>query len=126
MQDAIKALTFDTGGTILDWHTGIAEAFATAGTAHGLDKDWGTIANDYRRRSLKKMLNAGGETPASFNIDDAHWEMLQEIAADQGLEAFIRRPNEWGLAGPPDPEPNPECDIIADDFPGLARQLGLA
>ena len=21
---------------------------------------------------------------------------------------------------------NPECDIIADDFPGLARQLGLA
>ena len=27
----IKALTFDTGGTILDWHGGISRAFAAAG-----------------------------------------------------------------------------------------------
>jgi FMN phosphatase YigB (HAD superfamily) len=26
----IKALTFDTGGTILDWHRGISDAFAAA------------------------------------------------------------------------------------------------
>ena len=38
--------------------------------------------------------------------------------------AFVRRPNEWGTAGPPDPEPNPQHDIIANDFPDLARQLG--
>ena len=31
----IKALTFDTGGTILDWHTGISNTLAQIGTQHG-------------------------------------------------------------------------------------------
>jgi len=39
--------------------------------------------------------------------------------------AFVRRPDEWGAAGPPDPEPNPHHDIIADSFPDLARRLGV-
>ncbi len=33
--EAIKALTFDTGGTILDWHTGISGALAAAGGGTG-------------------------------------------------------------------------------------------
>ena len=37
--------------------------------------------------------------------------------------AFVRRPNEWGPAGPPDPHPNPANDFIAADFMDLARQL---
>jgi 2-haloacid dehalogenase len=37
--------------------------------------------------------------------------------------AFVRRPQEWGAAGPPDPHPNPANDFIADDFLDLARQL---
>jgi 2-haloacid dehalogenase len=39
--------------------------------------------------------------------------------------AFVRRPDEWGAAGPPDPDPNPHHDIIVDSFPDLARQLGI-
>jgi 2-haloacid dehalogenase len=39
--------------------------------------------------------------------------------------AFVRRPDEWGAAGPPDPEPNPQHDIVVDDFPGLARAVGI-
>ncbi len=47
-------------------------------------------------------------------------------ARDVGFKsAFVRRPAEWGAAGPPDPTPDPHHDIIADDFPDLARQLGL-
>ena len=34
----IKALTFDTGGTILDWHTGFKNAFEKAGEEHGIKK----------------------------------------------------------------------------------------
>ena len=26
-KDSIKALTFDTGGTILDWHSGFSKGF---------------------------------------------------------------------------------------------------
>ena len=36
---AIKALTLDTGGTILDWHGGISRAFAAAGARRGLQAD---------------------------------------------------------------------------------------
>ena len=36
----IKALTFDTGGTVLDWYIGFREAFAVANTRHGIKRDW--------------------------------------------------------------------------------------
>ncbi len=39
--------------------------------------------------------------------------------------AFVRRPDDWGAAGPPDPTPNPAHDIIVDTFPELARRLGV-
>ena len=38
--------------------------------------------------------------------------------------AFVRRPDEWGPAGPPDPEPAPGYDIVTDDFGQLADRLG--
>ena len=59
----IKALTFDTGGTILDWHTGFATALGNAGKIHQIERDWGGVANDLRRRSLGKMVNLGEHAP---------------------------------------------------------------
>ena len=50
MLAGIRALTFDTGGTILDWHTGLCQAFAHAGAQHGISADWPEITNEYRRR----------------------------------------------------------------------------
>ncbi len=35
MLDDIKALTFDTGGTVLDWHSGMRDALAAALTPPG-------------------------------------------------------------------------------------------
>ena len=233
----VKALTFDTGGTILDWHTGFSDALANAGAKHGLDRDWSELANELRRRSLNMSVNMGEHSPPLHNHDDSHRRVLDEIIAENGLDAFtsderrsiwwdaphslrvwpdfpavlprltthyicasftilsyrmiidtakrnglrwdailscegigkyktlpesyqtvanflqlepheccmvachnfdlnaakrsgfktafVRRPNEWGTASPPDPEPNPQHDIIADDFPDLARQLGI-
>lgn len=230
----VKALTFDTGGTILDWHAGISKAFAAAGAEHGIDRDWPMITNDYRTVSLKAMLNAGADAPATFNIDDVHRDKLGEMIKKYDLDAFtdnnrdaiwqtwhklncwadfpaaqskmredfivasftilsvsliidtakhndltwdavfscemigkykvlpftykqvakwlvmdpgdimmvachnfdlnaargvgfktafVRRPDEWGDAGPPDPDPDEHHDIIADDFPDLVRKL---
>ena len=233
----VKALTFDTGGTILDWHTGFRNAFARVGAKHGFDRDWTKLANELRRRSLGLSINMGEHTIPEHNHDDSHRTGLDEIIKENGLEsftpsdrrsiwwdaphslevwpdftevlpklrenyictsftilsyrmiidtakknslvwdavlscegigkykplpesyqtvskllrlepseccmvachnfdldaakssgfktAFVRRPNEWGSAGPPDPEPNPQHDIIANDFPDLARQLGI-
>jgi 2-haloacid dehalogenase len=233
----IRALTFDTGGTILDWHTGFSTILAETGARHGLERNWHDITNDLRRRSLGKMLNLGENAPPAYNFDGAHRAVLDELIAEHGLEAFleeerhaiaydaphnftcwsdfpavlpqlrgrymccsftilsfriimdtarkngvawdavfsceaigkykvlpaayqtvarylqlepseilmvachnfdlnaakaegyntafVRRPREWGNATPPDPEPNPIHDIIVDDFPSLAKALGV-
>lgn len=38
--------------------------------------------------------------------------------------AFVRRPDEWGPSGPPDPQPNPACDVVVDTFAEFAHRLG--
>jgi len=227
----IKVLAFDTGGTVLDWHTGLASAMAAWGVAHGIERDWHALANDHRRRSLRRMT---GTVAPGFNIDDVHRDVLSEIFEENGLggspedrsviaerwhqldawpdfasalrrlrrhricvsftilslslivdvsrrngidwdavipcemlclykphpdayrrtaallavepreilmvachnfdldaaggvgyrTAFVRRPDEWGPAGPPDPVPKSATDIVVDGFEELADHFG--
>ena len=84
----VKALTFDTGGTLLDWHTGFREAFAEAGRRHGIDRDWASLANDLRRRTLAAVLDQGRDALPSHNIDGAHRSCLDALITDQELDAF--------------------------------------
>ena len=57
--DGIKALTFDTGGTILDWHTGFKTGLEELGGRHGVNANWAVLANEIRKASLGRMLNLG-------------------------------------------------------------------
>ena len=84
----IKALTFDTGGTVLDWHTGFREAFAAAGARHGITRDWSALTNELRRRSMETMLDLGRDGPPAFNFDEAHRFCLDTLLADDGLDIF--------------------------------------
>ena len=84
----IKALTFDTGGTLLDWHSGFRDALAEAGLCHGIERDWAQLANDLRRKSLAAMLDQGCDGPPTRNIDDAHRFCLDALCAEAELEAF--------------------------------------
>ncbi len=231
MQD-IKALTFDTGGTILDWHSGVKRELAAAGSRRGVTADWTAVTNEFRRRSLGGIVNAIGPR---YNFDDVHRDQLDRLLKEQGLDAltaedreaifqalyaldawpdfvpgldrlrakfpcvsftllstalviavsrknrivwdaviscemlgvykvrpeayqgaakllqlkpaeilmvachnfdldaarkegfktcFVRRPDEWGPPGPPDPTPNPGCDLVVDTFDELADRLG--
>jgi 2-haloacid dehalogenase len=232
MTPEIKVLTFDTGGTILDWHRGIAAALAAAGARRNITADWAVATNEYRRRALKGMTR---QVHPDFNIDDVHRRVLDELANEYGWSAlteedrigiqqawhaldawsdfpgalarlrrrhavvsftilstsliidvsrknginwdavvscemigsykpnpeaystcakwlgyrpdeilmvachnfdllaarkagyrsaFVRRPEEWGTAGPPDPTPDSSHDIVVDDFGQLADRLG--
>ena len=90
--EGVKALTFDTGGTILDWHTGFSKALANAGAKYGLEKDWGAIANELRRRSLGRMINLGENSPPEYNFDDSHRVVLYELIAENTGTIFIGGP----------------------------------
>lgn len=86
--DDIKALSFDTGGTVLDWHSGFRAALADAGSRRGVDRDWTAIANELRVRSLQRTLYLGEHEPPAYNLDEAHRVTLDEICAERGLDAF--------------------------------------
>jgi 2-haloacid dehalogenase len=209
-QPAYKALTFDTGGTILDWHGGLVRTLRDVGRRRRIEADWGEVANEYRRRSLGTIVNQIGPR---FNFDDVHRDQLDRVLDAKGLGAFdaadrheiwrtwfeldawpdfppalkrlrtrypcvcviscemlgvyktrpeayqatakllqlapadilmvachnfdldaarregfktcfVKRPDEWGPAGPPDPTPNPACDLVVDEFGELAAKLG--
>lgn len=65
----IKALAFDTGGTVLDWHGGLAAALSAMRASHGVNLDWHAVANDWRRHAMKGIV---GQTQPVFNMDDVH------------------------------------------------------
>jgi len=226
----VKVIAFDTGGTVLDWHSGLTAAMAEWGAAQGIERDWHVLANEHRRRSLRRMTNM---IDPPFNIDDVHrdvfnelydenqlggspeergaiarqWHQLDawpdfapalrrlrqhrvcvsftilslslivDVSRRNGIDwdavipcemlrvykplpdayrraarflavepcevlmvachnfdldaargvgyrtAFVRRPDEWGPAGPPDPIPNPATDIVVDGFAELADRF---
>ena len=86
----IKALTFDTGGTILDWHTGFREALKTVGEKYNYQKDWAFLSNELRRRSLNAMLNLGENEPPRYNFDNAHRFVLEELIEENNLTNFTQ------------------------------------
>jgi 2-haloacid dehalogenase len=55
---AVKVLAFDTGGTILDWHSGLVAALTDCGARRGVERRWDEFANEYRRRALRRMVGA--------------------------------------------------------------------
>lgn len=81
----VKALAFDTGGTVLDWYTGVRTALEQAGARRGLSADWDVITRDYRRRSLQTMLGAIGPR---FTIDDVHRWVLEQLLIEHRLTAL--------------------------------------
>ena len=227
----IQALTFDTGGTVLDWHGGLITAFERVGARNGVYREWHSLANDWRRRTMKGIV---GQRLPDFHMDDVHRRTLDDTLAHFGLSAFseddrlelwrtwhrldawpdfpaalaairerlpvvsfmmlptalivdvsrrnaitwdaviscemigvykphpeayqtaarwlnlppaqilmvachnfdldaarlagfktafVKRPHEWGPEGPPDPVPNPACDLIFDDFDALRARV---
>jgi len=52
----------------------------------------------------------------NFDLDAARGEGYRT--------AFVRRPDEWGPAGPPDPIPNPSTDLVVAGFAEPAERLG--
>ncbi len=82
---AIRAVAFDTGGTVLDWHGGVVRALQRVAGARGLQADWHAVANDWRRRTMQDIV---GQMQPAFHMDDVHRRVLDHTLAHFGLQAL--------------------------------------
>lgn len=85
MTDEVKALTFDTGGSTLQWLAGMCDALERVGSRHAMSANWAEVATSYRRQSLDQML---GATRPGYNIDEVHRRVLDGVLTAHGLDAF--------------------------------------
>ena len=86
----------------------------------------GFATGDYKVRpeayqATAKLLQL---KPAEILMVACHNFDLDAARREGFRTCFVRRPDEWGPQGPPDPNPNPACTVVVDGFAELAGRLG--
>lgn len=77
---AVRALVFDVFGTLVDWRSSIAAAFARCGVA----VDPAELADDWRMRFLVATQAVVRGEHAWADVDALHAETLDALLADRG------------------------------------------
>ena len=83
---AVRALVFDVFGTLVDWRTGIAQAFRDS----GLPGDGEELADAWRARYVPILaeVNAGARPWANF--DELHLVTLNDLLAARSSELPVQ------------------------------------
>ena len=77
--DAVKALTFDVFGTVVDWRSSIIEEGRALGRSKNIEADWAAFADAWRSRYQPSMSRVrDGEMPWT-NLDSLHRASLDEL-----------------------------------------------
>ena len=79
----IKAFTFDTGGTVLDWHSGFKLGFEKLNKNYNLSLNCEELANEFRRKSLKIVTSQNENS--LINFDEAHKIAVEEILLEHNI-----------------------------------------
>lgn len=82
---AVKALTFDVFGTVVDWRSSIIEEGRALGRRKGIEADWKAFADRWRsmyQPSMSRVRN--GETPWT-NLDSLHRASLDALLEQFGI-----------------------------------------
>jgi 2-haloacid dehalogenase len=79
----IRALVFDVFGTLVDWRTGITEAFGSS----GLSGDPAELADDWRARYVPILTEVNEHKRPWGNFDELHTITLDDLLRERGLDA---------------------------------------
>jgi len=79
-----RAIAFDTGGTVLDWHSSILDEVKQVDAWAALAFDRHEFVNSWRRSTMKGIV---GHVSPAFHMDDVHWKALGETIAAFRLPA---------------------------------------
>ena len=85
---SVKALVFDTFGTVVDWRGSIIEEGQKWGKARGINIDWGRFADRWRAGYAPSMERVRkGEMPWT-NLDHLHRALLEDLLKEFHIEGL--------------------------------------
>ena len=76
----IKALTFDIGGTVFDWHSAIHDEVTCLATERGASIDAAQFTADWRRGMFELLGQVRGGGLPWMNADELHRRALDPLA----------------------------------------------
>jgi 2-haloacid dehalogenase len=83
--DGIKALTFDTFGTVVDWRTSVINDFRAFGQRKGIDIDWERFTDEWKTCYRPGMDAVRSGTWPWRTVDAIYRSKLDEILPAYGL-----------------------------------------
>ena len=83
--EAVKALTFDVFGTVVDWRSSIIEEGRALGRRKNIEADWVAFADAWRGRYQPSMSRVrDGDMPWT-NLDNLHRASLDALLEEFGI-----------------------------------------
>jgi 2-haloacid dehalogenase len=90
----VRAILFDTFGTVVDWRSGIASAVREFAARHALSLDPEEFADAWRERYQPSMAPVRSGQRPFVSLDTLHRENLQEVLEARGLDPGAFPPGE--------------------------------
>ena len=91
----VRALIFDTFGTVVDWRGSIIEEGNAWGKTKGLKIDWARFADRWRAGYAPAMDRVRkGEMPWT-NLDDLHRMLLEDLLKEFRIEGLSEEEKDW-------------------------------
>jgi 2-haloacid dehalogenase len=81
----VQALVFDVFGTLVDWRSGVAEAFRTC----GLSGDPEELADAWRARYRPIIIEVNDGSRPWGNFDELHLATLDDLLAERGVDLTV-------------------------------------
>ena len=85
---AIKALTFDTFGTVVDWRSSIVRDFAAFGEKRKLDVDWVSFVDEWKTAYRPGMEAVRTGATPWMTVDAIYREKLEALLPRYGLNGL--------------------------------------
>ena len=91
----IKAVVFDTFGTVVDWRSSLIDDFETFGQRRGISADWAGLVDAWRGgyEASKDKVRTGAVSWT--NLDDLHREALDELIERFGIAGLSKADRDW-------------------------------
>jgi len=94
---AVKAVLFDTFGTVVDWRSGISAAIRAFAAGHGLTLDPEEFADAWRAQYAPAMERVSSGQRPFASLDALHRENLDTVLRSRGIDPEAFAPGELDL-----------------------------